>query len=258
MQKLAAAEAVKNGIDPAIFLGLLEQESAWNPNAVSHAGAKGLGQFMPATAKEMGLKNPFDPAQAIPASAKYLRRQIDQFGGSVRYGVMAYNGGAGRIKNYLAGKGDPLKKETVDYFPSIAKRAVKYGLKGPLPDPIGDAAMVKTAKPGDPLGDILRARPGPALVPQLMPQLSTQHAPERQIPIMPMGDGTAAVPETLGEAHWMKSLLGKNYDTKTQQVLVSAMPKVRDALQSLQAVTPLADGLPTELDGWLKELIDRA
>lgn len=286
MQALAIAEAKKQNIDPAIFLGLLEQESGWNQFAKSRANppAQGVAQFMPATAKDEGLKDPFDPGQAIPAAATYLRKQIDQLGGSVRYGVMAYNAGAGRIKKHLAGTGKPLAKETVDYFPAITKRAAKYEnhsheykdekmaafFRSPEAKQIADAAppvlgeqntaaltgmMVNAARTGSAYTPQQQQAP---LFPPLVAPPRTPRAPTPQVPVMPMDDGSMAVPETSDEADWMASLMGKNYDARTQQVLVGSMPKVRDALSSLEAQSPLSDGFPTDLDGWLMELIDRA
>jgi soluble lytic murein transglycosylase-like protein len=76
---MAQAAATENQVPLPLFLGLLAQESNFNPNAVSGAGAQGMPQFMPGTAKQFGI-NPFDPAQALPASAKFLRQNYDRFG----------------------------------------------------------------------------------------------------------------------------------------------------------------------------------
>lgn len=266
MMDLARKSAVENGIDPAIFLGLLEQESGWNPDARSHAGAIGVAQFMPDTARRVGLKNPRDPAEAIPASARLLRDEIDSFGGNVRYGVMAYNAGRPRMQAYLKGKGKPLAKETLDYFPAIAKRAAKYS-DGKIPTFAAPASL-----PGKPAKSRAATITGagaqnslaflgggsPIAAPkQASTPMRTPVMPD-QIPVLPMGDGTLAVPGDAGEADWMGSLMGKNYDTKTQQTLVSAMPKVKRAVATLQPENLLSDGLPNELDGWLMDLINRA
>ena len=115
----------KAAVDSDIPVDLLarqtKQESGFNPNAVSPAGARGISQFMPGTAREMGI-NPQDPNQAIPAQAAYLRQNIDKFGGSVPLGLAAYNWGPGNVQNWLKGGGDVSKMpaETQGYIRNIA------------------------------------------------------------------------------------------------------------------------------------------
>src|SRR3974390_3391933 len=77
----AVSQAVQSTNLPApFFIRLLYQESGFKPGIVSHAGAQGIAQFMPETAQRMGLQNPFDPVQAIPAAARFLRDLVDKFG----------------------------------------------------------------------------------------------------------------------------------------------------------------------------------
>ena len=111
-------EAVKNAAEEhnipiGFFARLLWQESRFRANEVSSAGARGIAQFMPQTAVEVGLKDPFDPMQAIPASAKFLRKLFDQFG-NLGLAAAAYNAGGGRIEKWLSRK-STLPKETRDY-----------------------------------------------------------------------------------------------------------------------------------------------
>jgi soluble lytic murein transglycosylase-like protein len=111
-------EAVKNAaaehnIPIGFFARLLWQESRFRANEVSSAGARGIAQFMPQTAVEVGLKDPFDPFQAIPASAKFLRKLFDQFG-NLGLAAAAYNAGGGRIEKWLSRR-STLPKETRDY-----------------------------------------------------------------------------------------------------------------------------------------------
>lgn len=106
-----AAEA--SGIPVPFFARLLWQESRFRFNEVSPAGAQGVAQFMPGTAAEVGLDNPFDPMKALPASAKLLRKLRDDFG-NLGLAAAAYNAGSGRIQKWLGRQGQ-LPRETRDY-----------------------------------------------------------------------------------------------------------------------------------------------
>ena len=105
--------AEEHNIPIGFFARLLWQESRFHANEVSSAGARGIAQFMPQTAVEVGLKDPFDPMQAIPASAKFLRKLFDQFG-NLGLAAAAYNAGGGRIEKWLSRR-STLPKETRDY-----------------------------------------------------------------------------------------------------------------------------------------------
>ncbi|MET0674721.1 MAG: lytic transglycosylase domain-containing protein [Bradyrhizobium sp.] len=111
----AAAEA--HDIPIGFFVRLLWQESRFKATEVSSAGAQGIAQFMPQTAVEIGLKNPFDPLQAIPASARFLRKLYDQFG-NLGLAAAAYNAGGGRIEKWLSRRSS-LPKETQAYVKII-------------------------------------------------------------------------------------------------------------------------------------------
>jgi hypothetical protein len=114
----ALAEAVRNNdLPPHFFIRLLYQESSFRPYVISSAGALGIAQFMPETANERGLDNPFDPAQAIPASARLLRDLSRKFG-NLGLAAAAYNAGPKRIQDWLANKGS-LPQETQDYVRNI-------------------------------------------------------------------------------------------------------------------------------------------
>jgi Transglycosylase SLT domain len=102
-----------SGIPVPFFARLIWQESRFKSNEVSHAGAKGVAQFMPETAAEVGLDDPFDPMKALPASAKFLRKLRDDFG-NLGLAAAAYNAGPGRIQKWLA-KESELPRETRDY-----------------------------------------------------------------------------------------------------------------------------------------------
>jgi hypothetical protein len=107
----AAAEASE--IPVAFFARLIWQESRFQSKEVSHAGAKGVAQFMPETAKEIGLDDPFDPFKALPASAKLLSKLRDDFG-NLGLAAAAYNAGSGRIQKWIS-KESELPRETRDY-----------------------------------------------------------------------------------------------------------------------------------------------
>lgn len=84
-------------IDPALLLAVITAESSGNPNAVSHAGAEGLMQLMPATARRFGVQNSFDPAQNVHGGAAYLTFLLDRYNGDIWRTAAAYNAGEARI-----------------------------------------------------------------------------------------------------------------------------------------------------------------
>ncbi len=100
-------------IPVAFFARLIWQESRFRANEVSHAGAQGVAQFMPETAAEVGLDDPFDPLKALPASARLLRKLRDDFG-NLGLAAAAYNAGSGRIQKWLSRQSE-LPRETRDY-----------------------------------------------------------------------------------------------------------------------------------------------
>jgi soluble lytic murein transglycosylase-like protein len=116
--------AAENKLPEALFTRLIWQESKFRKNAVSPVGARGIAQFMPATARERGLDDPFDPLQALPASAEFLRELATQFG-NFGLAAAAYNGGPGRVSRWLAGKGG-LPKETRDYVIRITGKTAEH------------------------------------------------------------------------------------------------------------------------------------
>jgi soluble lytic murein transglycosylase-like protein len=118
-----AKAAQSNDLPVPFFIRLLFQESGFKPDVVSRAGAQGVAQFMPETAVDMGLDNPFDPLQAIPASARLLRNLIVQFG-NLGLAAAAYNAGPKRIQAWLTKKGK-LPQETQGYVKIITGRPVE-------------------------------------------------------------------------------------------------------------------------------------
>ena len=118
-----SAAAARNGVDPALLTGLIRAESNFDPNAKSPAGAQGLTQLMPATAAGLGVTNPLDPAKAIEGGAKYLRQQLDRFGGDASKALAAYNAGPGAVERF---GGVPPYEETQNYV----RRVLSYAAGG--------------------------------------------------------------------------------------------------------------------------------
>ena len=109
--------AGRHRLDPHFFARLLWKESLFEPGAVSPVGAQGIAQFMPGTAALVGLDDPFNPAKAIDASARYLKQLSDGFG-NLGLAAVAYNGGENRAARFKA-QGGNLPWETQDYVQAI-------------------------------------------------------------------------------------------------------------------------------------------
>lgn len=117
------AAAQKHGVDPALLTALVRQESNFNPNARSHAGATGLTQLMPGTAASLGVTDSTDPVQALDGGAKYLRQQLDAFNGDERLALAAYNAGPGAVQRF---GGIPPYAETQNYVKKVQAYAEEY------------------------------------------------------------------------------------------------------------------------------------
>ena len=110
-QIVTAAQNI--GLDPSLALAVAQIESAFNPAAVSPAGATGLFQLMPATATSLGVTDPTDPTQNIQGGLSYLQQLLQQYGGDVSEALWAYNAGPGNVA-----KGN-LPAETQSYIPAV-------------------------------------------------------------------------------------------------------------------------------------------
>lgn len=110
--------AARYDLSPALIEALVWQESRWRADAVSPVGARGLAQLMPGTARELGV-NPDDPFANLEGGARYLREQLDRFGGDLEKALAAYNAGPGRV---VAAGGIPRIRETQTYVSSVIGR----------------------------------------------------------------------------------------------------------------------------------------
>ena len=128
--------AARHNVDPNLVRAVIKVESNFNSNAVSRKGAMGLMQLMPATARSLNVKNPFDPDQNVDAGVRHLKQLLENYGGDVNLTLAAYNAGAGAVAR---SSGVPHFAETQNYVRRITN--LYYGgfdlaPSGPSRDPV--------------------------------------------------------------------------------------------------------------------------
>jgi soluble lytic murein transglycosylase-like protein len=121
---LIEEHAAKQNLRPDLVRAVIQVESGFNPRAFSNKGAMGLMQLMPATAKDLGVRNAYDPVQNIRGGTAYLRQLLDRFGGDEALALAAYNAGAGAVTRF--GDAIPPYRETRQYVEKIRARSSLY------------------------------------------------------------------------------------------------------------------------------------
>jgi soluble lytic murein transglycosylase-like protein len=117
------AAAARHNVDPNLVRAVVKVESNFNPNAVSRKGAMGLMQLMPSTARQLKVRNPFDPEQNVDAGVRHLKQLLESYDGDIKLTLAAYNAGAGAVAR---SSGVPAYAETQNYVRRITN--LYYGV----------------------------------------------------------------------------------------------------------------------------------
>ena len=141
IDSLVTKAAQQQGLDEAVLRSVIRQESGFRPCAVSSKGAMGLMQLMPATAGDLGVRNPFDPEDNVEAGARFLKTLLQRYGGDLSLALGAYNAGPAKVD---AAGGTPNIPETQDYITKIMA-ALPFILQGAARPRRRQATMLQPA-----------------------------------------------------------------------------------------------------------------
>jgi hypothetical protein len=201
-----ASAAASNNLPLAFFTRLIWQESRFDPWLVSSKGARGIAQFMPATASWRGLKNPFDPIAAIPKAAQWLDELRHEFG-NIGLAAAAYNAGPQRVRQWLAHQ-QALPRETQQYVRVVTgQRAEEWTLSTSATTPLETSPDI----PCQPNGGRLAKAPPSAVQPtgrlETSPNIQRSHEDDLATAPPPDEQANAAVPAPRFD--WVVQLIGK-------------------------------------------------
>lgn len=120
---IIADASKKYGLEAPLIKAVIKAESDFDPNAISHKGARGLMQIMPMNFRLLNVENPFDPNQSIDAGARYLRDMMDRYNGKINLSLAAYNAGPGAVDRH---GGVPPYQETEEYIERVMRYYHRY------------------------------------------------------------------------------------------------------------------------------------